>query len=326
MKGLSPMINFLGVTNDNHLEKNIAINQAVLADYKWFWVDFSEPTDEELQHLADTFHFHPLAIEDCVHEFQRPKLDYYKSYTFYVTHILKEEHGCIIKDELDFFVGENCIVTFHKVPSEEVSKVWSKFLAQESLTGWDPYYIFYEILDKIVDNYFPLIYKIEDELEKMIENTNKHSMNHLMNDLFETRNMLLNLLHSVNPMRDLLYRMLNSHHLNVNRISERREYFSDIYDHLLKLSEMVMTNREVTADIRDSYLSLNSHQTNNVMKLLTIITSIFAPLTFIAGIYGMNFENMPELSWKYGYVFSLGLMVLIGAAMLLWFRRKGWFK
>ena len=87
-----------------------------------------------------------------------------------------------------------------------------------------------------------------------------------------------------------------------------------------------MSNRELTADIRDSYLSLNSHQTNNVMKVLTIITSIFAPLTFIAGIYGMNFENIPELTWKYGYFFSLGLMGIIGVFMYLWFKSKGWFK
>ena len=117
--------------------------------------------------------------------------------------------------------------------------------------------------------------------------------------------------------------MLNSHHLD--GVKKRREYFSDIYDHLLKLSEMLMANREVTADIRDSYLSLNSHQTNNIMKVLTIITSIFAPLTFIAGIYGMNFAYMPELVWHYGYFFSLFLMVAVGIVMYLWFKKKGWF-
>lgn len=320
------MINFIGITHENQFNIISSINNADLSLYKWYWVDFSEPTVEEMRHLSDTFHFHPLAIEDCVQEFQRPKLDYYSDYSFYVTHIVRAEKKEIIKDELDFFVGENFIVTFHKIPSIEVTKVWNNLSAQEKVGKWDPFYVFYEIFDKIVDNYFPLIYRIEDELEKMIENTQKKSMNHLMNDLFETRNMLLNLLHTVNPMRDLLYRMLNSHHLNLNRIAERRAYFSDIYDHLLKLSEMVMTNREVTADIRDSYLSLNSHQTNNVMRLLTIITSIFAPLTFIAGIYGMNFENIPELTWKYGYFLALGFMGIIGISMFLWFKQKGWVK
>ena len=149
-------------------------------------------------------------------------------------------------------------------------------------------------------------------------------MNVIMNELFDIRHMLLNLMHTVNPMRDLLYRILNSHRLR--KITERRAYYSDIYDHLLKLSDVIMSNRELTADIRDSYLSLNSHQTNNVMKVLTIITSIFAPLTFIAGIYGMNFEHMPELTWKYGYFLAVGLMGIMGVSMIMWFMRRGWFK
>lgn len=319
------MINFVGITNENHLEKNIDLTVDNLTKYKWYWVDFSEPTEEEILHLSDTFYFHPLAIDDSVNDFQRPKLDYYSQYTFFVTHLVHEENKEIRKKELDFFVGENFIVTFHRKPSLEVTKVWSQLISEESMEHWHPYYVFYEILDKIVDNYFPIIYRIEDELEKMNERTHRKSMNHLMDELFEIRNMLLQLLHTVNPMRDLLYRMLNSHHLNLNRVGERREYFSDIYDHLLKLSEMVVSNREVTADIRDSYLSMNSHQTNNVMKLLTIITSIFAPLTFIAGIYGMNFKNIPELTWEYGYFISLAAMAIIGALMLLWFKKKGWF-
>lgn len=197
-------------------------------------------------------------------------------------------------------------------------------MLQKNIEKWDPFYVFYRTLDKIVDNYFPIIYKIEDDLDKIENNINHKSMNFLMTELFDTRYMLLNLMHTVNPMRDLLYRMLNSHHLI--KISERREYFSDIYDHLLKLSDTIMSDRELTADIRDSYLSLNSHQTNRVMKILTIITSIFAPLTFIAGIYGMNYENMPELTWKYGYFLTLGLMGITGISMFIWFKRRGWFK
>ncbi|WP_332645418.1 magnesium/cobalt transporter CorA [Lysinibacillus sp. 54212] len=320
------MIHFIGITNDNRLEKDISINEENIQKYKWFWADFSEPTPEEMEELASSFHFHPLAIEDCIQEIQRPKLDYYSNYTFYVTHIIRDEEKTITKNELDFFVGDHFIVTFHHIPSPEVTTVWNKMLALKNCEKWNPFYVFYEVLDKIVDNYFPILYKIEEELQKLEDNTQKKSMNHLMGELFDTRNMLLNLLHTVNPMRDLLYRMLNSQHLNLNRVVERREYFSDIYDHLLKLAEMVAANREVTADIRDSYLSLNSHQTNNVMKLLTIITSIFAPLTFIAGIYGMNFQRIPELNWTYGYFVILGLMGMIALAMIYWFVRKGWFE
>lgn len=319
------MIHFIGITNDNILEQNIDINEKILEKYKWFWADFNEPTLEEMQFLADSFHFHPLAIEDCIQGIQRPKLDYYSDYTFYVTHILREEENTITKNELDFFVGENFIVTFHRIPSLEVTQVWNTILSLKNYEKWNPYYVFYEVLDKTVDSYFPILYKIEEELRKLEDITHKRSMNHLMNELFEIRNMLLRLQHTVNPMRDLLYRMLNSQHLNLNRVVERKEYFSNIYDHLLKLSEMVGANREVTADIRDSYLSLNSHQTNNVMKLLTIITSIFAPLTFIAGIYGMNFKRIPELYWDYGYFIILGIMGGIAILMILLFYRKGWF-
>jgi magnesium transporter len=317
------MINAIAITNENQLETGISINNLNLKDYKWFWVDFSEPTEEEIKQLDETFHFHPLAIEDCIHRLQRPKLDYYNGYTFYVTHAVKAEEKEFIKEEVNFFICDHFIVSYHRKPIFEVKQVWDQILSQKDITRWDPYYVFYLILDKIVDNYFPLIYSIEDELDNIEDNTDKKSMNRLMEELFDARHMLLNLRHTVNPMRDLLYRMLNSHRLD--GILERREYFADIYDHLIKLSDMIMSNREVTADIRDSYLSMYSHQTNNVMKVLTIITSIFAPLTFLAGIYGMNFEFMPELTWKYGYFIVLGLMGVLAIIMYLWFKKKGWF-
>lgn len=182
----------------------------------------------------------------------------------------------------------------------------------------------YQILDKIVDNYFPLVYEIEDILNDLDENSSQQTMESLLDRLYDTRHNLLALRHTINPMRDLVYRMLNSQ--RVSSQITNIEYFSDIHDHLLKLTEMIEANRELTTDIRDSYLSLNSHETNRVMKVLTVITTIFMPLTFIAGIYGMNFENMPELTWKYGYFSTLLLMLTIGVGMFLWFWKKGWFK
>lgn len=318
------MIRFLGITEEHILEKHSSINNLNFEKYSRFWVDINTPTDEESKCLSDIFHFHPLAIEDCLNKvLQRPKLDYYDDHTFFVTHIVREEEKEILKEELDFFVGEKFIVTFQLNPSKEVSQVWDEASTQNNVEKFGSLHVFYRILDKIVDNYFPIINSIEDKLDEIEENTYNKPMNNLLNELFDTRYMLLNLMHTVNPMRDLLYRMLNSHRLS--DIIKRKEYFSDIYDHLLKLSDMVMSNREITADIRENYLSINSHQTNNVMKFLTIMTSIFAPLTLIAGIFGMNFKNMPELSWKYGYGYSLGLMGIIGLSMFLWFKKKGWF-
>lgn len=297
------------------------LDELDLTKYKWCWVDFNIPTDEEIEALDKYFHFHSLAIEDCIQRLQRPKLDYYDEFTFFVTHGINSED--LSKEEINFFVGNNFVVSFHHQNSDQINQVWNRLISTENIKDWDQYHCFYDVLDKIVDQYFPIIYKIEDELNEIENNSGRKSMGILLDELFEIRHQLLTLRHTVNPMRDLLYRMLNSQHLEW--IKRRVEYFSDIYDHLLKLSEMVESNREITMDIHDSYISVNSHQTNQVMQILTIITSIFAPLTFIAGIYGMNFIYMPELNWKYGYFLSLAIMGTIACLMFFWFKRKGWF-
>lgn len=161
---------------------------------------------------------------------------------------------------------------------------------------------------------------MEDTLNEIDQNSKRRTMEALLEVLFDTRQDLLSLRHAITPMRDLVYRIINSQRLTGTK--DRIEYYSDIHDHLLKLTEMIEANRELTMDIRDSYISINSHQTNHVMKVLTVITTIFMPLTFIAGIYGMNFQNMPELYLKYGYFMILFLMILVGLGMSLWFKKK----
>ncbi|MBM7570434.1 magnesium/cobalt transporter CorA [Aquibacillus albus] len=315
------MIQIIAITKENKQVCLSSIDQLKTVDYAWYWIDFNQPTTEETDQLDKKLKFHPLAIEDCIHSFQRPKLDYYDDYTFFITHSISRED--LSKKEHDFFIGDQYIVTYHNQDSHEINQVWNRFNQTQHTNTWDQYRIFYEILDKIVDNYFPSIYEIEDELNDIENNTNDESTEVLLDKLFDIRHELLKLRHTINPIRDLFYRILNSSHLK--GIQERKEYFADIYDHLLKLSEMVASNREITNDIRDNYLSINAHQTNEVMKVLTIITSIFAPLTFIVGIYGMNFANMPELNWQYGYFFILLSMGFIALMMYIWFKRKGWF-
>ncbi|WP_442599245.1 magnesium/cobalt transporter CorA [Neobacillus sp. D3-1R] len=316
------MIRVIAVTKDSKLVSDLHVHDLHPEKYKWFWVDFDRPTDEEIDLLKDPFQFHHLAIEDCIHTLQRPKLDYYDDYSFFVTHSINPE--TFEKEEVDFFLGENYVVSFHRKLSIELEEVWQRFFVSKSAKNWTPSLVFYHVLDKIVDNYFPLVYQIEDALNNIDEESNKKSMEVLLNQLFDARHHLLILRHTIVPMRDLAYRMLNSQRLTA--IVHKKEYFADIHDHLLKLSEMIEASRELTTDIRDSYLSLNSHETNRVMKVLTIITTIFMPLSFLAGLYGMNFEHMPELSWKYGYFVILILMFTISTVMFIWFRKKGWFK
>ncbi|WP_182199814.1 magnesium/cobalt transporter CorA [Paraliobacillus salinarum] len=317
------MIHILAVNKQQQLIKVDSIEDLSSIDFEWYWIDFDQPTADEVIHLEKTLHFHPLAIEDCLQTLQRAKLDYYDDFSFFIMHAI--EPATLSQLEHDFFLSEKAIVTFHNQASIQINQVWQRVaqLREEQLGKWDSYRVFYEILDKIVDHYFPIVYSIEDELNEVEDNPNDETMPVLLDNLFDIRHQLLQLRHTINPVRDLFYRMLNSSHLQ--GIKDRRAYFTDIYDHLLKLSEMVASNREIANDIRDNYLSLNSHQTNEVMKVLTIITSIFAPLTLIAGIYGMNFTYMPELQTDAGYFVTLAVMVAIAITMFSWFKRKGWF-
>ncbi|WCN37413.1 magnesium/cobalt transporter CorA [Aneurinibacillus uraniidurans] len=314
------MITTLAITTTGELLENIPLSCLSASDIDWYWVDFNVPTEDEAKLLDTYFRFHPLAIEDCLHFLQRPKLDYYENYLFFVLHSLNQT--TLDVEEVDMFVGPNFLVSFHLKPLHELDEVRRKFLASTSGRSSGPVYIAYLLIDKLVDYYFPSVYRIEDALSELDTDERHIPGRKLMDEVFAIRADLLKLRRTVGSMRDLLYRILNSERLK--EFKEHHLYFTDIYDHLLRLAEMIDSSREMTADMRDNYISVNSYRMNNVMMVLTIISSIFIPLTFIAGVYGMNFKNMPELDWKYGYFAVLAVMAIIGGSMFLWFRRKGW--
>ncbi|WP_027408324.1 magnesium/cobalt transporter CorA [Anoxybacteroides tepidamans] len=315
------MIRTCAITKDFEVIYDVPFEFLNKPDVSWYWVDFHEPTDEEARLLADFFHFHPLAIEDCLEFVQRPKLDFYEQYLFVIVHSINQ--ATLEAEEVDLFIGQNFLVSFHKHPVSGINQVWER-LQNEKHFKAGPFHVMYHILDKIVDDYFPPLYRIEDMLNDLEENTNDETIQEIIEKVFDIRGDLSKLRRTIVPMRDLLYRIINSDRLA--RMKEQHIYFHDIYDHLLKLVEMIEANRDITSDIRDSYLSLNSNRMNTIMMTLTVITTIFMPLTFIAGVYGMNFEYMPELHWKYGYFAVIVVMALIAIAMFFWFKKKGWFR
>lgn len=315
------MITIVAQSQNKGPVEEITLDDLKNNSYEWYWADFEVPTESETNVLETHFQFHPLAIEDCLDDLQRPKLDYYENHSFFVIHSL--EHQSLSKKEIDIFLGDNFIVTYHKQQSTFTQSVKNLLKGKNNTDSFDEYYVFYQLLDFVVDQYFPIVYEIEDHINEIENNTKKISMEDLLEHLFDRRGELLKLRQTVHPMRDLLYRILNTHHLE--GVHERKEYFADIHDHLIKVADMVASNREMTQDMRDSYLSLNAQQTNRTMQILTIISVIFMPLTFIVGIYGMNFTFMPELDEKYGYFFIWVIMLSISIGMYLWFRKKGWF-
>lgn len=315
------MIRTLAVTIHNEFIENEDI-AVLLADQtiKWFWADFRDPSTHEASRLETDFAFHPLAVEDCFHSMQRPKYDHYENFEFFVMHSLQKD--TFAKKEVDIFSGRNYVVTFHLSASPEIDAVWEKARTSAEFRQNGAYYIIYSVIDKIVDEYFPPLYQMEDRLNEIEEKDADKTYKDLIDEVFDIRGDLLQLRRTIVPMRDLLYRMLD---LRLDLITEHKAYYRDVYDHLLKQTELIQSNREMTSDMRDNYQTINSNRMNEIMMTLTIVSTIFIPLTFIAGLYGMNFTNMPELTADNGYFITLAVMAVMAGILLLLFKWKGWF-
>lgn len=316
------MIRIVGYTKQKEWLTDLTMEDLKSTELEWYWVDFNNPKEDECRLLDTFFHFHPLAIEDCYHLLQRPKIDHYEDVHFFVLH--EVERKTLTVNEINMFIGLNFIVTFHYEPSPEIEEARIKLMSSKKIGEKGQLYAAYLVMDKLVDQYFPAVHELEDQLLDMEIGNGEGQSQTLMTDIYNIRSRLLRLRKTIIPMRDLLYRLTNSD--RIDGMGPYLAFYHDIYDHLLKLSEMMDTSREMTADLRDNYISVNSHRMNAIMKTLTVITTIFMPLTFLAGIYGMNFRNMPELEWSGGYYAVITVMLVIGIGMYAWFRSKGWFK
>ncbi|MFD2679839.1 magnesium/cobalt transporter CorA [Bacillus seohaeanensis] len=315
------MIRTCIVMDNGEVVYNVPLSQIKKPEVSWYWVDFADPSEKDISILRKFFRFHPLAIEDCLDEFsQRPKLDFYNNYFFLLLHAIHQE--TLDLQEVNLFVNSNFIVSFHKEPVREINNLWKSI--KKEANSLNPFIVMHGIIDRLVDDYFPLVYKIEDHLNKIEENTEQDTQNDIMDELFDVRHDMSKLRRTLVPMRDLLYRIINSGRLN--SLKEQQLYFHDVYDHLIKLVEMLESYREFSSDIRDNYISINSDKMNSIMMTLTVITTIFMPLTFIVGLYGMNFTYMPELESRYGYFIVLGVMLLIAIIMFGFFFKVGWLR
>lgn len=307
------MIRTLAILKDGSVHYNVSFQFLKQDVVKWYWVDFQNASVEETKLLSRYFHFHPLSIEDCVEHVQRPKLDYYDTYMFIVLHALHQK--TLELEENDLFIHKKFIVTYHPKTIRDLNNIWHLVKKEKNLQE-GPIQIMHKIANKIVDDYFPPVYQLEDLLNQIEENTKNQSIDDLMKQLFTIRSDLYKIRRTIIPIRDLLYRVISSE--KFKRFKEEL-YFHDRYDHLFKIVEMIEANRELTADIRDSYLSFTSNRMNMIMITLTVISSVFMPLIFIVGIYGMNFRNMPELEMEYGYFIVLTIMGLIVMGMMYFF-------
>lgn len=313
------MLNIIALDKDNKLHTDLQLNDLLSDNIKWYWVDFSEPSRSEINLLSSFFKFHELLIEDCLTLLQRPKIEISRQQIFLVSHVLKNLDDDY--ETLNMFVGKNYIVTFHLSHIRYVNKIVPKVLQRGST--YSPLHIMHMLVSEVIEGYHPMIAKIENRLDEIEELSFQTTGSKIINEVFDLRSDLLKLRRGIMPMREMIHRFLVSR--RVEMTDNDRKYFHDIYDDLVQQTEMIEANRELASDIRENYMTYNSFRSNNILMPLTIMSVIFLPLTFLAGVYGMNFDNMPELHWEYGYYILWIAMIIIVALMLYFFKKKGWF-
>jgi magnesium transporter len=294
------------------------------------WVSLENPDENELLAvLNDQFHFHPLAIEDCQSSgYQTPKVDDFGEYIFIIAYALQplqesETHE-LDTLELDIFLGENYVVTNHRCPQmPPVDQVRSRLLRDERLHLNGSDFLCHAILDTLVDDYLPIFDKMYEEVDILEDLVLSDPNPKTLERLLDLKHSILSLRRILSPQREVINRLSRDEFPMIDRQS--RIYFRDIYDHLVRLHENSDSIRDIVTGALDIYLSSTSNRLNQIMKALTIVSTIFLPLSFVAGVYGMNFKYMPELNWPLGYPLVWLAFIIIMVVMLIYFKRQKWF-
>jgi magnesium transporter len=289
------------------------------------WVDLDRPTPEESRVLSDVFHFHELAVEDAVAEIHHPKVESYGDYLYVILHGIDfsaREH-CFRTQDVDFFLGPNYLVTVHPGVSRSIGRVSETCARNARVLLEGPAGLMHRIVDTMVDNYRPEVDKLQDRLDRLEKEVFEHAKPQLARRILDFKRDVASLRRVVNPQRDVVGRLARR---EFPFISEALSYrFRDVHDHLVRLSDEAMFFQDRISSLLDAHLSTVSNQLNGIMKILTVIATIFMPLTFITGLYGMNVD-LPHFGLGLHVFFwvLVALMLAVSAAMLFWFRRRGW--
>ena len=300
----------------------------ILRSYSSVWIDVTGLGDiDKVRAIGDLLGLHPLAMEDVVNVHQRAKLDSFDKYLFLVARMIDNDNTGN-SEQISFFLLPGVLLSFQERPGDCWEPVRNRLRQRRGkFQTSGPDYLLYALLDSIVDSYFPVMDRLSDQVDMIEDEITLNPQPDLIRQVHELRGQLLNVRRAIRPHREMVHEL--SHDGSELILPETQVFLRDCYDHVIQVIDTVDTYRELTSDLRDFYLSTINNSMNEVMKLLTIISTIFIPLSFVAGVYGMNFDtdspwNMPELGWWFGYPFALGLMAAIGVSLLWLFRRRGW--
>ena len=300
-----------------------AINGLCSNASKIVWVDVSDPTSQDFDSLAKQFGFHPLSIEDCRNQHQRPKVEEFPGYYFIVLYEADlSETGRLHLGELSIFLGKSYLVTVHSQPIRAIQTAERLWRSWTDLADRGTGLLAYLLIDAIVDEYLPLLDALSDQMDSLEDQIFADFQAEAVEDIFRIKKELLILRRAVTPLRDVFNTLLRREQPLFSR--ETHTYFQDVFDHLIRVADTIDTLRDMIGSMMDAYLSISGNRMNLIMKRLTSISTILMSVTLVAGIYGMNFDYMPELKWRYGYVGALLSMVAVGLAIFSYFRRIKW--
>jgi magnesium transporter len=290
------------------------------------WINVIGLHDEDIvEAIGNHYGIHPLVLEDILHTEQRPKIEFFDEHIFIVMKIMtyNKKDKKIDYEQLSLILGKNFVITFKEEKSDIFEPLKKRIRDKASkIRQMQSDDLTHSIMDIVIDNYYAILEQYGEDIEVYEDELMIEPLTKTLNEVYTLKRELLFLRKSVFPLKDVITKLERS---ESNLIDEKTKfYLKDVYDHVYQVIETVDTQRDLVIGLLDLYNSRVSHRMNEVIKVLTIISTIFIPLTFIAGVYGMNFKNLPELNWGFGYYFVLILMLCIGIGMLIFFKRKKW--
>lgn len=292
----------------------------------WVWVDLDRPTTDEARILTDVFHFHELAVEDALGAAHHPKVESYGDYLYLILHGIDfsaSEHRFTTRD-IDFFLGAQFLVTVHPGVSRSIGKINGMCSRNDRVLADGPGALLHRIVDTMVDNYRPEVDKLDDRLDTLEEKVFDGSDTQLAREILVFKKDVSSLRQVVLPQRDVVGRLARREFAIINESLAYK--FRDVHDHLVRLADEAMFFQDRITSILDAHLASVSNQLNSVMKVLTVIATLFMPLTVLTGMYGMNVE-LPHLPGgdRAQFWWIVGMMLAMSGGMLMFFRRRGWF-
>ncbi len=299
-----------------------------LGDGAFFWLDLEGLDPETGDLLRGGFGFHPLAVEDADHFGQRPKVDDYDGFTYLVVHGAEPADGDSATSEVHVFHAPSHVVTVHRGDAHLLDGAREGLERHRSAAGSSPgVSVLYLVVDLLVDSYFPVLAQLDDRIDALEDAILKQPTEAQLGELFAMKRTLVALRKVVTPERDMFARLLSGMNVVEGMTPEDERYFRDLYDHLIRISDLVDSYRDLLSGAMDTHLSTVSNRLNVVMKQLTIIATVFLPLSFLTGFFGQNFAlltgHVLTQSWSF-WVFGIGLEVAAAAGLVYLFRRRGW--